>query len=130
MVRLLPPSAGRRVQLERPQEVAGVFEVLADGHDLVDEVLDADDAVSAEFRLDEVVGSDRRPLAVELDEAAFVDQLADRLEVRRSPRDIRLCNDRNCCLIGVSIDRLRKRFQRRKSEFSFPRLERDPMRYG
>ena len=92
MVRLLPPSAGRSVQLERPQKVGRVLEVGSHGEDLVDEVLDADDAVSAQLGLDEVVGGDGRPLAVDLDESAFVDQLAHGLEVGRTPSDVRLCN--------------------------------------
>ena len=53
-------------QLERPQEVGGVAEVRADGHNLVDEVLDADDAVAPELLLDQVVGGDWSALAVNL----------------------------------------------------------------
>lgn len=41
MVSLFPPSAGRRVQLERPEEVGGVFKVLTNRVDLVDQVLNA-----------------------------------------------------------------------------------------
>ena len=55
-------------QLERPQEVGGVAEVRADGHNLVDEVLDADDAVATKILLNQVVGGDGRPLAVDLEE--------------------------------------------------------------
>ena len=47
VVGLLPPAAGRRVQLEGPQEVRGVLEVGSHGHDLVHQVLHADDAVLA-----------------------------------------------------------------------------------
>ena len=66
VVDLLPPPASRGVQLEGPQEVGCVAEVGADGHDLVDEVLDADDAVAPELLLDQVVGGDGSPLAVNL----------------------------------------------------------------
>ena len=53
--------------------VEGVFEVWTDGHDLVNEVLDADDEVAPELLLDQVVGGDWRPLAVELDKSPLVD---------------------------------------------------------
>ena len=55
-------------QLERPQEVGGVFEVGANGHDLVDEILDADDAVATKILLNQVVGGDGGALAVDLEE--------------------------------------------------------------
>ena len=61
----------------------------------MDEVLHADDALLAELVLDEVVGGDGGPLAVNLDEAALVDQVADRLQVRRAPGDVGLCKNRN-----------------------------------
>lgn len=47
VVRLLGPSAHRVAQLERPEEVGRLLEVLADRRDLVDEVLRADDVVLA-----------------------------------------------------------------------------------
>ena len=53
-------------QLEGPQEVGCVAEVGANGHDLVDEVLDANDAVAPELLLDQVVGGNGSPLAVDL----------------------------------------------------------------
>ena len=56
MVGLLPPAARRRIQLKGPQEVAGILEVLANSHDLVDDVLDADHAVLAKDILDDVIG--------------------------------------------------------------------------
>ena len=54
-------------QLEGPQEVRGVAEVGADGHNLVNKVLDANDAVAPELLLDQVVGGDGSPLAVDLE---------------------------------------------------------------
>ena len=41
---LLAPSALRVIQLEVPQEIAGVLEVGTDGVDLVDQVLHTDDS--------------------------------------------------------------------------------------
>ena len=38
-----------------PQEVVGDFEVRADGEDLMDEILDADDAELAQPLLDDIV---------------------------------------------------------------------------
>nr|GFD58055.1 hypothetical protein [Tanacetum cinerariifolium] len=51
-------ATGGRGQLEGPQEVGGLLEVGADGVDLVDEVLNADNAVLAEVLLDDVVAGD------------------------------------------------------------------------
>ena len=67
MVGLLPPAPGRVVELEGPQEVGGVLEVGADGEDLVDEVLHADDAHLAELGLDHLVGGDGGAVAVNLE---------------------------------------------------------------
>ena len=66
MVDLLPPPASGGVQLEGPQEVGGVLEVGADGEDLVDEVLHADDAHLAELGLDDVVGGDGGTVSINL----------------------------------------------------------------
>lgn len=69
------PSAGW-VQLEGPQEVVGLLEVVAHRVDLVDEVLDADDVVLLpEGLLDEVVVSEGDSLPVDLAVAALVDEL-------------------------------------------------------
>lgn len=68
-------------QLERPQKVGSLLEGRADRGDFVDEVLDALDAVFAEGLLDDFVGGDGDALAVDLGEAALVDEFADGLEV-------------------------------------------------
>lgn len=68
-------------QLEGPQEVAGLLEVGADGVDLVDQVLDADNAVLAKALLDDGVVGQRDALLVDLAVTALVDELADGLEV-------------------------------------------------
>jgi hypothetical protein len=74
-------ATGGRGQLEGPEEVGGLLEVGADGVDLVDEVLNADDAVLAEVLLDQLVVSDGQALLVDLAVAALVDELTDGLEV-------------------------------------------------
>lgn len=67
VVSLLAPATGRRVQLEWPQEVGGVFEVWPDGEDLVNQVLDAlDVGATAQFPLDGEVVGDWNALALVL----------------------------------------------------------------
>ena len=68
-------------ELERPEEVAGLLEVGADGVDLVDQVLHADDAELAELLLDDGVVGERDALLVDLAVATLVDQGADALQV-------------------------------------------------
>jgi hypothetical protein len=80
-------ATGGRGQLEWPEEVAGLLEVGADGVDLVDEVLDADNAELAEVGLDELVVGDGKALLVDLSVAALVDELTDRLQVGVAVRD-------------------------------------------
>lgn len=74
-------ATGGGGQLEGPEEVAGLLEVGADSVDLVDEVLNADNAELAEVLLDEVVVGDGEALLVDLSVAALVDELADSLQV-------------------------------------------------
>lgn len=74
-------ATGGRGQLEWPEEVAGLLEVGADGVDLVDEVLDADNAELAEVLLDELVVGDGKALLVDLSVTALVDKLTDGLQV-------------------------------------------------
>jgi hypothetical protein len=83
-------SGGR--ELEWPEEVAGLLEVGADGVDLVDEVLDADNAELAEVLLDELVISDGQTLLVDLSVTALVDELTDGLQVGVTVCDERLDN--------------------------------------
>ena len=45
VVPLLLKSTEWCLKLERPQEVVGLFEVRSNGHDLVDQILHADDVV-------------------------------------------------------------------------------------
>lgn len=87
VIALLAPASASVVQLEVPQEVVGYFEVRADGKDLMDEVLDADDAELAEPLLDDVVREGAAP-TLKLSKAALVDELTDRLEVGVTPGDV------------------------------------------
>jgi len=82
-------------ELEWPEEVGGLLEVGADGVDLVDEVLHADDAVLAEVLLDDGVVGERDALLVDLAVSTLVDELTDGLEVGVTPRDVWLDNDQH-----------------------------------
>lgn len=68
-------------QLERPQEVAGLFEVGTNGEDLVNKIFHAYDSVLAKVLLDELIIGQRDTLLVDLPISTFVDELTDRLEV-------------------------------------------------
>lgn len=68
-------------ELEGPQEVGGLLEVGADGEDLVDEILKADDAVLAEVLLNDGVVGKSDALLVDLAVSTLVDELLDGLEV-------------------------------------------------
>lgn len=77
-------------QLEGPEEVGGLLEVGANGVDLVDQVLNADNAELAEVLLDDGVVSERDALLVDLAVSALVDELADGLEVGVTVGDVGL----------------------------------------
>lgn len=78
-------------ELEWPEEVGGLLEVGADGVDLVDQVLHADNAVLAEVLLDDgVVGERDAVLLSSLGVSALVDKLTDGLEVGVTVGDERL----------------------------------------
>lgn len=68
-------------QLEGPQEVGGLLEVGADGVDLVDEILNTDNAVLAEVLLDNGVVGQGNTLLVDLAVSTLVDELLDALQV-------------------------------------------------
>jgi hypothetical protein len=68
-------------ELERPEEVGSLLEVLADSVDLVDQILHTDDTVLTEVLLNDGVIGQRNALLVDLAVSTLVDQLADRLEV-------------------------------------------------
>ena len=62
-------------ELEGPQEVGGLLEVGADGEDLVDQILHADDAKFAQAVLDELIVGERDALFVDLAISTLVNQL-------------------------------------------------------
>lgn len=64
---------GKRV----PEETVGLFEVGADGVDLVDEVLDAVNAEFSKLLLDDGVVGEGNALAVDFGESSLVNQLPD-----------------------------------------------------
>lgn len=77
-------------ELEGPEEVVGLLEVGADGVDLVDQVLHADNAVLAEVLLDDLVVGERDTLPVDLAVAALVHELTDALKVGVTVGDVRV----------------------------------------
>lgn len=85
-------AAVRVAKLEGPQEVGGLLEVGADGQDLVDQILHADDAVLAKVLLDDCVVGQGDALAVDLAVSALVDELLDALEVGVTVGNPRLNN--------------------------------------
>lgn len=68
-------------ELEGPEEVGGLLEVGADGEDLVDKILHADNAVLAEVLLNDGVVSKGNTLLVDLSVSTLVDELLDGLQV-------------------------------------------------
>jgi len=85
-------TTSRVAQLERPEEIAGLLEVGADGEDLVNQILNADDAVLAERLLDDGVVGERDALLVDLAITALVDELPNALEVGVTVGNERLHN--------------------------------------
>eukprot|EP00052_Salpingoeca_macrocollata_P004429 m.41250 g.41250 ORF g.41250 m.41250 type:complete len:303 (-) comp14207_c0_seq2:1067-1975(-) len=92
VVALLLPAAVGAVELERPQEVAGRLEVGADSEDLVDQILDAHNALVTQRLLHNGVVAQRDALAVHLGVAALVHELLDGLEVGVTVGNVRLGN--------------------------------------
>jgi len=68
-------------QLEGPEEVVGLLEVRANGVDLVDQILHADNAELAEVLLDDLVVGEGSALLVDLSVTTLVQKLADGLQV-------------------------------------------------
>ena len=64
-----------------------MLEVGADGEDLVDQILHADDAVLAEARLDDGIIGEGNALLLDLSVSTLVDELADGLQVGVSVSD-------------------------------------------
>ena len=68
-------------ELEGPEEVGGLLEVGADGVDLVDKILNTDNAVLAEVLLNDGVVGKSNALLVNLTVTTLVDELLDGLQV-------------------------------------------------
>ncbi len=77
-------------KLEGPEEVGDSLEVGAAGGDLVNNVLDREDAVLAEVLLDDLVVVDGETLAVDLGVTTLVDEVTDGLEVGGTVGDVGL----------------------------------------
>lgn len=70
----------RRIrQLERPQEVARLFEVRSHGHNLMNQVLHTDDTELAQILLDDLVVGEGYSLFIHLCIATLVDEIAHAL---------------------------------------------------
>jgi len=80
----------RRAQLESSQKVVGLLEGWADGVDLVDEVLNAGDAVLAKRVMDLAVVIEGEALLVDATETSFVDQITHGVLGRVPVCDVRL----------------------------------------
>lgn len=79
-------------QLEGPQEVVGLLEVGANGVDLVDQILHADNAELAEVLLDDLVVGEGNTLLVDLAVTALVQELTDGLQVGVTVGDVGVDN--------------------------------------
>lgn len=71
------PAARWVRQLEWPQEVAGLLEVRTDSDDLVDQVVNRDDAELAQVSLNDSVVGQSNSLLVDLTVTSLVNQLSD-----------------------------------------------------
>jgi len=74
-------------ELEWPQEVGSLLEVGADGEDLVDQILHADDTVLAEATLNDRVVGKSNTLLLDLSVTTLVDEFTDSLQVGVSVGD-------------------------------------------
>jgi hypothetical protein len=109
-----PETSGRVRELEGPQEVADLLEIRANGEDLMDDVLYADDPVLAQVLLDDGVVGESNSLLVaarrsvscsnignmlvnclHLAVSSLVDEFTNRLEVWISVSNVRLNNTKH-----------------------------------
>lgn len=81
VVALLDPTARGGVELEWPDGGVDLLELAANGENLVDKVLHADDAVLAKALLNHLVVCDWDAVLVDLQVAALEQELAHRLDV-------------------------------------------------
>jgi hypothetical protein len=87
VVGLGAPAAVGVVELEGPEEVGGLLEVGTNGGNLVDQILNANDAVLAERLLDDVVVRQTDAASCNLAVATLVDEAADGLEGGGTAKD-------------------------------------------
>jgi len=85
-------TTGRIGKFERPKEVGSLLEVGPNGVNLVDKVLNADNAVLAKALFDDGIVGERDALLVNFSIAALVNELTDSLEVGVAVGDERLDN--------------------------------------
>lgn len=76
-VSLYLESAERRAELEWPEEVIGFLELRAAGDELVDEVLNAVDAMASELTSDDAVVGEGNSTSVDSAVSSLIDQLGD-----------------------------------------------------
>jgi len=105
MVRLLPPSACWCVQLEGPEEVGRIFEVLAHCEYFVDQVLHANEVLLPQGLLNDRVGGQRGTPMVNLRKASLVNQVPNALLIRISPGNVRLTNSEHVDCGLVQLDK-------------------------
>ena len=89
-VSLLGEAAEGRAELEGPEEVVGLLEVVTDGPNLMDQILNAVDALLTKGARDDRVVVQSESLSVDLAEAALVDKLADGVTGWVTIGDVRL----------------------------------------
>ena len=76
MPRLLSIPSTSSAQFERPQKIICLLEMRAHRHNLVQEILDANDAKLSEGFLDDGVVGERDALVLDLPVASLVDQFS------------------------------------------------------
>ena len=80
MLEFSRPKPTRRIrQLEWPQKVARLLEIRPHGHNLMHQILHADDAEFAKVLLDDLVIGEWDPLLIDLPISTLVDEVADGL---------------------------------------------------
>ena len=89
-VALLLKALERRAELEGPEEVVGLLEGVTNSPNLVDQILDAGNALLTEDTSDDRVVIESNSLSVDLTEASLVDEFADGVASGVTIGDIRL----------------------------------------
>ena len=79
---LLSISTTGIAQLEWPQEIVGLLEMLSNSKDLMDKVLHADDAIATKTLLNDGIISEGCPALLNFAKSSFVNQLSYTFQVR------------------------------------------------